>query len=456
MFHALLARLARGERPDGEGPVAELAATIGTEDVVRAEELVANYLETKGLPLAGNRTLAEIVERLLDLAADLRAEPLKKEMATVIDYYLAVSAPPKEAIDRIAMIAKGAGIDLGRRSMCLARRFERLEATASILAMRASPPSSAAASNIIPASSSRSRRRRRRRSPSRAAAVMTGCWRISARRARCRPSAPPSTPSVCSPPSGEPPDGREAHHRRPRQGPAEGRRRRLFQRAGLALRKSGHERGYRGALEGLDNVEVAFLSAAEIVHQLKTGRVHLGVTGEDLIRETIADVEAASNSWRRSASAAPMWSSPCRIAGSMSPAWPIWRTSPRSSRGHGRRLRVATKYMNLTRRFFAAHGVAGYRIVESVGATEGTPAAGTAELIVDITTTGTTLRANHLKVLEDGLILQLAGPSVRRARARAGAGRPLKLRDAILEPPRPDGLAAMRSRRRVIAMESSC
>jgi ATP phosphoribosyltransferase len=62
--------------------------------------------------------------------------------------------------------------------------------------------------------------------------------------------------------------------------------------------------------------------------------------------------------------------------------------------------------MNLTRRFFAAHGVAGYRIVESVGATDATPAAGTAELIVDITTTGTTLRANHLKTLEDGLILR--------------------------------------------------
>ena len=72
--------------------------------------------------------------------------------------------------------------------------------------------------------------------------------------------------------------------------------------------------------------------------------------------------------------------------------------------------------MNLTRRFFAEHGVAGYRIVESVGATEATPAAGTAELIVDITTTGTTLRANHLKVLEDGLILKIAGASVRLAR----------------------------------------
>ena len=99
---------------------------------------------------------------------------------------------------------------------------------------------------------------------------------------------------------------------------------------------------------------------------------------------------------------------------------------------HGRRLRVATKYMNLTRRFFASHGVTGYRIVESVGATEATPAAGTAELIVDITTTGTTLRANHLKVLDDGLVLKS------QAHLLASRGAPwtaaaAKLRAAIVE-----------------------
>ena len=73
---------------------------------------------------------------------------------------------------------------------------------------------------------------------------------------------------------------------------------------------------------------------------------------------------------------------------------------------HGRRLRVATKYPSLTRRFFARKGVTGYRIVESLGATEGAPAAGLAEVIVDITTTGTTLAANDLKVLDDGTILK--------------------------------------------------
>jgi len=126
-FHALLARLARGERPNGDGPVMALAGTLANETPERAEELVAAYLEGRGLPLSGNRSLSEIAARLLDHAADLRADPLRKEVATVIDYYLAVSGPPKEAAKRIAMIAKGAGIDLGPALYAYTRRFERLE-----------------------------------------------------------------------------------------------------------------------------------------------------------------------------------------------------------------------------------------------------------------------------------------------------------------------------------------
>ena len=128
VFHALLTKLARGERPDGKGSVAALAATLGTEDPVRAEELVANYLETKGVALAGNRGLSEITARLLNLAADLRADPLPKVIATVIEYYLAVTGRPRDAVARIAMIAKGAGIDLDAPLASCARRFERLEA----------------------------------------------------------------------------------------------------------------------------------------------------------------------------------------------------------------------------------------------------------------------------------------------------------------------------------------
>ncbi|HAH66401.1 MAG TPA: ATP phosphoribosyltransferase [Rhizobiales bacterium] len=206
----------------------------------------------------------------------------------------------------------------------------------------------------------------------------------------------------------------------------------LFERAGIGLRKSGHERGYRGALAGLDGVEVVYLSAAEIVHQLKAGGVHLGVTGEDLIRETLGDVDGSVEFLR------PLGFGRADVVVAVPDCWidvggmaDLEDVAAQFARAHGRRLRVATKYMNLTRRFFAGHGVTGYRIVESVGATEATPAAGTAELIVDITTTGTTLRANNLKVLEDGLILK-SQAHLFASRVASWDASATKLRDAIL------------------------
>ncbi len=124
-FHALLAQLAKGERPESAGPVDDLAMQL-PEEPERAEAEVAVYLEAQGLPLTGNRSLAEITARLLDHAADLRAEPLPQEAATIIDSYLAVSGRPLEAAGRIAMIAKGAGLDLGPALDGLVSRFERL------------------------------------------------------------------------------------------------------------------------------------------------------------------------------------------------------------------------------------------------------------------------------------------------------------------------------------------
>jgi ATP phosphoribosyltransferase len=206
----------------------------------------------------------------------------------------------------------------------------------------------------------------------------------------------------------------------------------MFDRARLALRKTAQERGYRGALEGLDGVEVVYMSAAEIVHQLKSGRVQLGITGEDLIRETLGDVDSTVEFLL------PLGFGRADVVVAVPDCWidvermdDLEDVAAQFARTHGRRLRVATKYMSLTRRFFAAHGIAGYRIVESAGATEATPAAGTSELIVDITTTGTTLRANHLKVLEDGLILKSQAHlfASRRAKWTAAAK---KLRDEIV------------------------
>ncbi len=198
------------------------------------------------------------------------------------------------------------------------------------------------------------------------------------------------------------------------------------------MRVKGHERGYRGQLDGLPDVAVEYTSAAEIVHQLRAGRVHLGITGEDLVRETVPDVDSrieflASLGFGHAdvvVAVPECWLDVSRMAD-------LEDVAEQFARSHGRGLRVATKYMNLTRRFFAKKGVTGYRIVESVGATEAMPATGTSELIVDITSTGTTLKANHLKVLEDGLILQSQAHLLAAKRA-SWDGRAKKLKDTIL------------------------
>ncbi len=187
----------------------------------------------------------------------------------------------------------------------------------------------------------------------------------------------------------------------------------FFTRAGLALAKPRGARDYRGTISGLDNVEIAYLSASEIASQLARGAVHLGVTGEDLVRESIVDAD------KRVLLIDTLGFGSANVVVAVPQAWIDVRTmadlddvTTGFRAQHNRRMRVATKYINLTRTFFASHGVVDYRIVESAGATEGAPAVGTAEMIVDITTTGATLAANGLKVLDDG---------VRRERLRASS-----------------------------------
>jgi ATP phosphoribosyltransferase len=181
----------------------------------------------------------------------------------------------------------------------------------------------------------------------------------------------------------------------------------FFARSGLTLIKPRGARDYRGAIAGLDGVEVAYLSASEITSQLAAGAVHLGVTGEDLVREMIPDadnkvvlIEGLGFGFANVVVAVPQAWIDVRTMADVDDVGTSFRHT------HGRKMRVATKYINLTRDFFAAHGIVDYRIVESSGATEGAPAAGTAEMIVDITTSGATLAANGLKIIEDGVILR--------------------------------------------------
>jgi ATP phosphoribosyltransferase len=181
----------------------------------------------------------------------------------------------------------------------------------------------------------------------------------------------------------------------------------FFGRSGLNLVKPRGARDYRGAVAGLDGVEIAYLSASEITAQLAAGAVHMGVTGEDLVREQMPDADA------RVVLLEGLGFGFANVVVAVPQAWIDVRTmadiddvATAFRHHHGRKMRVATKYINLTRDFFSAHGVIDYRIVESAGATEGAPAAGTAEMIVDITTTGTTLAANALKIVDDGTILR--------------------------------------------------
>lgn len=180
----------------------------------------------------------------------------------------------------------------------------------------------------------------------------------------------------------------------------------LLAAAGLAVEKRGG-RNYRGTVAGHPGIEVALLSASEIARELAAGNAHLGITGEDLVRESVADAD------KRIALLAPLGFGQADVVVAVPELWiDVWTMEDLDDVAagflarHGRRLRVATKYWNLTQSFFAAHGIALYRVVESLGATEGAPAAGTADAIVDITTTGSTLAANHLKVLDDGIVLR--------------------------------------------------
>jgi ATP phosphoribosyltransferase len=181
----------------------------------------------------------------------------------------------------------------------------------------------------------------------------------------------------------------------------------FFARAGLPLVKPRGARDYRGTIAELPGVEVAYLSSSEIAGQLAQGLAHFGVTGEDLVRELIPRAEA------QVVLIEALGFGHANVVVAVPAAWidvhdmaDLDDVATAFRLRHGRKMRVATKYVNLTRDFFSGHGIVDYRIVQSSGATEGAPAAGTAELIVDITTTGATLTANGLKIVEDGVILR--------------------------------------------------
>jgi ATP phosphoribosyltransferase len=176
-----------------------------------------------------------------------------------------------------------------------------------------------------------------------------------------------------------------------------------FAERGITLGRTG-ERDY-AAHADWQGLEPVLLAAGEIPRELEAGRIHLGVTGSDLVREKVAAWE------ERVEELAPMGFGHADVVIAVPRFWVDVETlddldaaCAAFRRAHGHRLRVATKYHRLTRDFLRSHGVADYLLVDSQGATEGAVRGEAAEAIADITSTGETLRANGLRVLEDGVI----------------------------------------------------
>jgi ATP phosphoribosyltransferase len=176
-----------------------------------------------------------------------------------------------------------------------------------------------------------------------------------------------------------------------------------FGARGVVMRRTGNEREYAGAVDGVEGVVPVLLSAGEIPRELAAGRIHLGVTGSDLVREQLGADEVQD--------LAQLGFGQADLVIAVPAVWidvetvdDLDATAAAFRRAHGHRLRIATKYHRLVRDFLQAQGVADYQLVDSQGATEGTVKNGTAEAIADITSSGETLRANHLRVLADGLI----------------------------------------------------
>jgi ATP phosphoribosyltransferase len=196
----------------------------------------------------------------------------------------------------------------------------------------------------------------------------------------------------------------------------------IFERAGMKIVAVGNDRSYRGRVEGAADIEIAFLSASEIAREIGAGSIDFGVTGEDLVREDLPEAD------KKAEFCVPLGFGHADVVVAVPEIWldvdsmaDLGDVAADFRARHGRRLAIATKYWRLTQQFFSSkHGIQLYRIVESLGATEGAPAAGQADIIVDITSTGSTLKANHLKILDDGVILRSEACLVRARKAEHG------------------------------------
>ena len=392
------------QHPEYQGVLAALAGS----DPHGAHALVTDLLSIAGINAVGGRSVGEIADRFLEQSALGASAKLPRDVRALIERFLTIAGDPDEAAADLRALASE-----GNMGQALTPALDLFESRTGFLAAQGIDLKRVRFSTafgrgfdyytgfVFELTD-----------PARTGDPLVAGGRYDALLTRLGAAEP--IPAVGFAVWIERLASMEARHELSRwcmAVPAKGRLQEnaenFFARAGLALIKPRGQRDYRGAVAGLDGVEVAYLSASEITGQLAAGAVHLGVTGEDLVREMIPDADA------KVVLIEGLGFGHANVVVAVPQAWIDVRTmadlddvATSFRHTHDRKLRVATKYVNLTRGFFSAHGIIDYRIVESAGATEGAPAAGTAELIVDITTSGATLAANALKVVEDGVILR--------------------------------------------------
>ena len=171
--------------------------------------------------------------------------------------------------------------------------------------------------------------------------------------------------------------------------------------------EEGNERNYIAKLANQNDILIYFMGAKEIVTQLDEGNIHLGITGDDLVQEKILDSEEkVTSELTLDFGKADLVVAVPKIWLDVTTMADLDEISHVKRMNTSKRLKVATKYINLTNQFFSKCGVTDYRTVGSSGSTESAPFNGIADIIVDITSTGETLKANNLRILDDGLILK--------------------------------------------------
>ena len=203
---------------------------------------------------------------------------------------------------------------------------------------------------------------------------------------------------------------------------------------GFDVRRVGNGREYVSSLVGVDDVDVIYLRPEEIPSRVEQGDAHAGITGLDLYREYGEGAPVSSvllpklgfGSARLVVAIPQSWVDVSTV-GDLDEAAMLFHQR------HGRSLRAATKFARLTRAFFSDHGVVEYSLVGSSGATEGAPAAGVADFVVDLTSTGTTLAENHLKEITGGTVLETQACLIASCRSARWSSRALGALEHLVE-----------------------